>query len=125
MKQVISTQDAPAAVGPYSQAVAFGNLLFCAGQIPLEPSTNELVPGGVTEQTTRVCENIKAVLAANGVTFANVLKSTVFLVDLGQFAAMNAVYSQYFTEPFPARSTIQVAGLPRGSQVEIEVTAGK
>lgn len=125
MKQVITTKDAPAAVGPYSQAVTFGNFLFAAGQIPLDPATNELVPGGVTEQTTRVCENIKAVLAANGMTFANVLKSTVFLVDLGQFAAMNAIYSQYFTEPFPARSTIQVAGLPRGSQVEIEVVAAK
>jgi 2-iminobutanoate/2-iminopropanoate deaminase len=125
MKQIIATQDAPAAVGPYSQAVAFGNLLFCAGQIPLDPATNEIVPGGVTEQTTRVCENIKAVLAANGMTFADVLKSTVFLVDLGQFAAMNAVYSQYFSEPFPARSSIQVAALPRGAQVEIEVTAGK
>ena len=125
MKQVIATKDAPAAVGPYSQAVTFGNFLFAAGQIPLDPATNELVPGGVTEQTTRVCENIKAVLAANGMTFANVLKSTVFLVDLGQFAAMNAIYSQYFSEPFPARSTIQVAGLPRGSQVEIEVVAAK
>ena len=125
MKQVISAKDAPAAVGPYSQAVAFGNLLFCAGQIPIDPATNELVPGGVTEQTTRVCENIKAVLAANGMTFANVLKSTVFLVDLSQFAAMNAVYSQYFPEPFPARSTIQVAALPRAAQVEIEVIAGK
>jgi 2-iminobutanoate/2-iminopropanoate deaminase len=125
MKQVIATKDAPAAVGPYSQAVTFGNLLFAAGQIPLDPATNELVPGGVTEQTTRVCENIKAVLAANGMTFADVLKSTVFLVDLGQFAAMNAIYSQYFSEPFPARSTIQVVALPRGSQVEIEVIAGK
>jgi 2-iminobutanoate/2-iminopropanoate deaminase len=125
MKQIISAKEAPTAVGPYSQAVAFGNLLFCAGQIPIDPATNELVPGGVTEQTTRVCENIKAVLAANGMTFANVLKSTVFLVDLGQFAAMNAVYSQYFPEPFPARSTIQVAALPRAAQVEIEVIAGK
>lgn len=125
MKQVISAKEAPTAVGPYSQAVAFGNLLFCAGQIPIDPASNEIVPGGVTEQTTRVCENIKAVLAANGMTFANVLKSTVFLVDLGQFAAMNAVYAQYFPEPFPARSTIQVAGLPRGAQVEIEVIAGK
>jgi 2-iminobutanoate/2-iminopropanoate deaminase len=123
MKKIIATNEAPAAVGPYSQAVAVGNFLFCAGQIPLEPSTNELVPGGVTEQTTRVCENIRAVLAANGMTFANVVKSTVFLVDLGQFAAMNTVYSQYFAEPFPARSTIQVAALPRGAQVEIEVIA--
>jgi 2-iminobutanoate/2-iminopropanoate deaminase len=123
MKRTIATPEAPAAVGPYSQAVATGNLLFCAGQIPLDPATNELVGGGVTEQTTRVCHNIEAVLRANGMTFAHVVKSTVFLVDLGQFAAMNAVYAQFFPEPFPARSTIQVAGLPRGSQVEIEVTA--
>jgi len=123
MKKVIATTEAPAAVGPYSQAVAIGNFLFCAGQIPLDPATNELVAGGVTEQTTRVCQNIRAVLAANGMTFANVVKSTVFLVDLGQFAAMNAVYSQFFSEPFPARSTIQVAALPKGSQVEIEVIA--
>lgn len=123
MKRIIATPEAPAAVGPYSQAVATGNLLFCAGQIPLDPATNELVAGGVTEQTTRVCQNIEAVLRANGMTFAHVVKSTVFLVDLGQFAAMNAVYGQFFPEPFPARSTIQVAGLPRGSQVEIEVVA--
>jgi 2-iminobutanoate/2-iminopropanoate deaminase len=125
MKKIIATTEAPAAVGPYSQAVAFGNLLFCAGQIPLVPTTNELVAGGVTEQTTQVCQNIAAVLKANGMTFADVVKTTVFLVDLGQFAAMNAVYSQFFQEPFPARSTIQVAALPRGAQVEVEVTAAQ
>ncbi len=125
MKKVIATSSAPAAVGPYSQAISFGNLLFCAGQIPLDPQTNELVQGGVTEQTTRVCQNIAAVLEANGMGFADVLKATVFLVDLKEFAAMNAVYGQYFTEPFPARSTIQVAALPRGAQVEIEVIAAK
>src|SRR3982074_3705010 len=102
MKRTIATASAPAAVGPYSQAIAFGNFLFCAGQIPLDPGTNELVHGGVTEQTTRVCENIAAVLEANGMTFADVLKSTVFLVDLKEFATMNTVYAQYFTEPFPA-----------------------
>jgi 2-iminobutanoate/2-iminopropanoate deaminase len=123
MNKVIATNEAPAAVGPYSQAVAVGQFLFCAGQIPLDPATNELVAGGVTEQTTRVCENIRAVLAANGMTFQNVVKSTVFLVDLSHFGAMNGVYAQYFSEPFPARSTIQVAALPRGSQVEIEVIA--
>jgi 2-iminobutanoate/2-iminopropanoate deaminase len=123
MERVIATSEAPAAVGPYSQAIAKGDLLFCAGQIPLDPATGELVGTDVTAQTERVCQNIAGVLKANGMTFANVVKTTVFLVDLGQFAAMNAVYSKYFTEPFPARSTIQVAGLPRGSQVEIEVTA--
>jgi 2-iminobutanoate/2-iminopropanoate deaminase len=123
MKKIIATSEAPAAVGPYSQAVAVGNLLFCAGQIPLDPATGELVGADVTGQTERVCENIDAVLKANGMTFANVVKTTVFLTDLANFAAMNAVYAKYFTEPFPARSTIQVTGLPRGAQVEIEVTA--
>ncbi len=123
MKKVIATSDAPAAVGPYSQAIALGNLLFCAGQIPLDAKTGDLVAGGVTEQTTQVCENIAAVLKANGMDFTNVVKTTVFLTDLANFGAMNAVYAQYFKEPFPARSTIQVAGLPRGAQVEIEVTA--
>ena len=123
MKRIIATTEAPAAVGPYSQAVAVGDLLFCAGQIPLDPATGEIVGADVTAQTERVCQNIAGVLKANGMTFANAVKVTVFLTDLANFAAMNAVYAKYFTEPFPARSTIQVAGLPRGSQVEIEVTA--
>jgi 2-iminobutanoate/2-iminopropanoate deaminase len=123
MKKVIATTEAPAAVGPYSQAIALGNLLFAAGQIPLDPSTGEIVGADVTAQTERVCQNIAAVLKANEMTFANVVKTTVFLTDLANFAAMNAVYSKYFTEPYPARSTIQVAGLPRGSQVEIEIVA--
>ena len=123
MKKVIVSKDAPAAVGPYSQAVAFGNLLFCAGQIPIDPVSGEIVSEDVTEQTERVCQNIAHVLKANEMTFANVVKTTVFLTDLANFAAMNAVYAKYFTEPFPARSTIQVAGLPRGAKVEIEVIA--
>jgi 2-iminobutanoate/2-iminopropanoate deaminase len=123
MKKVIATSDAPAAVGPYSQAIAIGNLLFCAGQIPLDAKTGELVTGDVSDQTTQVCENIAGVLKANGMSFSNVVKSTVFLTDLANFGAMNGVYSKYFKEPFPARSTIQVAGLPRGAQVEIEVIA--
>ncbi len=123
MKKVIVTSEAPAAVGPYSQAIALGNLLFCAGQIPLDPATGEIVGADVTAQTERVCQNIAGVLKANSFTFANVVKTTVFLTDLANFAAMNAVYAKYFTEPYPARSTIQVAGLPRGAQVEIEVTA--
>lgn len=123
MKKVIATTEAPAAVGPYSQAVTVGNLLFAAGQIPLDPATGEIVGTDVTAQTERVCQNIAAVLKANDMTFTNVVKATVFLTDLANFAAMNAVYSKYFSEPFPARSTIQVAGLPRGAQVEIEVTA--
>jgi 2-iminobutanoate/2-iminopropanoate deaminase len=123
MKRVIVSPEAPAAVGPYSQAIALGNLLFCAGQIPLDPATGEIVGTDVTAQTERVCQNISAVLQANDMTFTNVVKTTVFLTDLANFAAMNAVYSKYFREPFPARSTIQVAGLPKGAQVEIEVTA--
>jgi 2-iminobutanoate/2-iminopropanoate deaminase len=123
MKKIISTSEAPAAVGPYSQAVAVGHLLFCAGQIPLDPATGELIGADVTAQTERVCQNIAGVLKANDMTFTNVVKTTVFLTDLADFAAMNAVYAKYFSEPFPARSTIQVAGLPRGAQVEIEVTA--
>ena len=122
-KTIIKPANSPAAVGPYSQAIAVGNLLFCAGQIPLDPVTGELVGADVTEQTERVCQNISGVLQANDMTFTNVVKSTVFLTNLANFAAMNAVYSKYFREPFPARSTVQVAGLPRGAQVEIEVTA--
>ncbi len=125
MKQVIATAEAPAAVGPYSQAIAVGNLLFCAGQIPLDPMTNEIVSEDVSEQATRVCKNISAVLSAHAMTFTHVVKSTVFLTDLADFAAMNEVYAKYFTPPFPARSTIQVAGLPRGAKVEIEVIASK
>jgi len=123
MKKVIATSEAPKAVGPYSQAVAVGNFLFCAGQIPLDPATGELVEGDVTAQTDRVLQNVAGVLRANGMTFANVVKSTVFMVDLANFGAMNAVYSKYFSEPFPARSTIQVSALPKGAQVEIEVIA--
>ncbi len=123
MKKVIATSEAPAAVGPYSQAIAVGGLLFCAGQIPLDPVTGEIVAGDVAAQTERVCANIAAVLKADGKTFANVVKTTVFLTDMAHFAAMNAVYAKYFTEPFPARSTVAVAGLPRGAQVEIEVIA--
>ena len=123
MKKIIATTDAPAAVGPYSQAVAVGGLLFCAGQIPLDPATGEILPGDVAAQTDRVCRNIAAVLKANGMTFAHVVKTTVFLRDMADFGAMNAAYAKFFTEPFPARSTVAVAGLPRGAQVEIEVIA--
>jgi len=123
MKRIIATPGAPAAVGPYSQAVAVDGMLFCAGQIPLDPATGEMVSGDVTAQTERVCANIAAVLQANGMTFANVVKTTVFLTDMANFGAMNTVYATYFTEPFPARSTVAVAALPRGSAVEIEVIA--
>ncbi len=125
MKRTIATDTAPKAVGPYSQAVALGDLLFCAGQIPLDPTTGELVGSDVATQAEQVCQNIKAVLAANEMTFSHVLKTTVFLTTMDDFAAMNAVYARHFTEPFPARSTVAVAGLPRGAKVEIEVTAGR
>lgn len=125
MKRAIASDRAPKAVGPYSQAVAFGDLLFCAGQIPLSPDTGEIVGDDVTAQTERVIENIKAVLNVNAMTLDDVVKSTVFLTTMNDFAAMNAVYAKHFTEPFPARSTVAVAGLPRGAKVEIEVTAAK
>jgi 2-iminobutanoate/2-iminopropanoate deaminase len=125
MKTVIASAEAPAAVGPYSQAIATGNLVFCAGQIPLDPATGNLVEGDVTAQTRRVIENIKAVLAAAGATLNDVVKSTVFLLDINDFAAMNAVYAEYFAAPFPARSTIQVARLPKDARVEIEVVASR
>lgn len=125
MKTVIASAEAPAAVGPYSQAIATGNLVFCAGQIPLDAATGNLVEGDVTAQTRRVIENIKAVLAAAGATLNDVVKSTVFLLDMNDFAAMNAVYAEYFTAPFPARSTVQVARLPRDARVEIEVVASR
>jgi 2-iminobutanoate/2-iminopropanoate deaminase len=125
MKNVIATSDAPTAVGPYSQAVSLGNFLFCAGQIPLDPVTGQMVEAEITVQTTRVLENVKAVLAANSMTFANVVKSTVFLADMEDFTAMNAVYAKYFQAPYPARSTIQVARLPKDARVEIEVVAAR
>ncbi len=123
MRKVIATSEAPAAVGPYSQAIAAGNTLYCAGQIPLDPVSNEIVSGGVAEQAKRVLENVGAVLKANGMDHGNVVKATVFMTDLAAFSEMNAVYGEFFHPPFPARSTVQVVALPRGAQVEIEVVA--
>jgi 2-iminobutanoate/2-iminopropanoate deaminase len=123
MKKVIVTVEAPAAIGPYSQAISTGGMLFCSGQIPLDPKTGQLVDDDVVAQTERVLENLGAILHSNGMTFSNVVKTTVFLTDLGDFAAMNDIYKIYFTEPFPARSTIQVAALPRNARVEIEAIA--
>ncbi len=125
-KIAVSTTKAPAAIGPYSQAIRLGDFLFTSGQIPIDPATGNFVPGGITEQTTQVCENIKAILAHDGVKMSCVLKTTVFLKDMGDFAAMNAVYAKYFACPGtipPARSTIQVAALPKDALVEIEVIA--
>lgn len=122
-KQIIKPAGSAPAVGPYNHAVRFGELLFCAGQIPLDPATGNLVTGDIKAQTERVLLNIKAILDDQKLGFGNVVKSTVFLVDLADFAAMNEVYAKYFTVDFPARSTIQVAALPKGARVEIEVIA--
>ena len=122
-KRIITTTSAPAAVGPYSQAVQSGDFLFCSGQIPLDPTTGEIVGADVTEQTTRVLENLKGLLESQKLTLNDVVKTTVFLTDLANFQAMNAVYSTYFTSDPPARSTIQVSALPKGASVEIEATA--
>ncbi len=122
-KTIIKPAKGAPAVGPYNHAVRVGDLPFCAGQIPLDPATGQLVPGDIKDQTRRVLENVKCILDDQGLTFANVVKSTVFLTNLAEFAGMNEVYSQYFTGDFPARSTIQVAALPRAASVEIEVIA--
>jgi 2-iminobutanoate/2-iminopropanoate deaminase len=123
MKTPIATSKAPAAVGPYSQAVLSGGTLYCAGQIPLDPATGQLVSGNIAVQTSRVLDNLGAVLEAAGMSAANVVKTTVFLTDLGDFAEMNEVYAKFFQVPCPARSTVQVAALPKGAQVEIEAVA--
>ena len=123
-KQIINTPLAPAPVGPYQQAVRTGNLIFTAGQIPLDPLTNALVTGSVEDQTRRVLENLKAVIEAGGSSLDRVVKTTVFLRDMNDFQAMNTVYAQYFkTATAPARSTIQVARLPKDAAVEIEAIA--
>ena len=123
MKKIISTSDAPAAVGPYSQAVRVGSTIYCAGQIPLEPKSGQIVAGGIDAQTKRVMENIGAVLRAEGLTFENVAKTTIFLADLDDFQTVNEIYGSYFKQAPPARSTVQVAALPKGARVEIEVIA--
>jgi 2-iminobutanoate/2-iminopropanoate deaminase len=121
--KAISTADAPAAIGPYSQAIRAGELLFLSGQIPIDPKTGELVTGDITTETERVLDNLAAVLAAGGASFAGVVKTTIYLVDLGDFAAVNAAYAKRFTSAPPARATVQVAALPKGSRVEIDAIA--
>jgi 2-iminobutanoate/2-iminopropanoate deaminase len=125
MKTVISTTEAPSAVGPYSQGIAAGPFVFCSGQIPLEPETGALVQGDISTQVKRVLQNIAAVLRAHGLGMEHVVKTTVFLTDLADFAEMNTVYAEYFLSNPPARSTIQVAALPKGANVEIEAIASK
>src|SRR5262245_22485254 len=123
VKKIIKPDKSAPAVGPYNHAVRFGDLLFCAGQIPIDPATGNLVVGDIKAQTLRVLENVKAILDDQKLSFANVVKSTVFMTNLADFAGMNEVYAKYFTGDFPARSTIQVAALPKGANVEIEVIA--
>ena len=123
MKNVIATDQAPKAIGPYSQAIVHNGLAFLSGQIPLDPATGQLIEGGVAEQTERVLENMSAVLAACGSSLGQVLKTTVFLKDMGEFAAMNQVYAKYFDVDPPARSTVEAARLPRDVRVEIEAVA--
>ena len=120
---VVATGGAPKAIGPYSQGIIVGDLVFTAGQVALDPATGELVVGGIADQTTRALENLRAVLAAAGSSPSQVIKTTVFLVDMADFAQMNDVYGRFFGSHRPARSTVAVAGLPRGALVEIEVIA--
>lgn len=119
----IETQAAPAAIGPYSQAIRAGGLVFASGQIALEPGSGVLAAGGIREQTRRVLENLRAVLAAAGAGPESVVKTTVYLTDLGEFAEMNAVYGEFFRAPHPARAAVQVAALPKGARVEIDAVA--
>jgi reactive intermediate/imine deaminase len=123
VRQAVSTSKAPEAIGPYSQAIRMGNLLFLSGQIPLDPATGALVEGDIATQTRRIFQNLGAVLEAAGASFANVARTTVYLADMADFAAMNAVYATVFEAPAPARSTVQAAGLPKDARVEIDVIA--
>ena len=121
--KAISTEKAPAAIGPYSQAIQVGNLVYISGQIPIDPATGMIVKGGIKEQTLQSLTNVKAILEEVGLTMSNVLKTTVFMTDMGDFADMNSVYAEFFTEPYPARSAVAVKTLPKGALVEIEVIA--
>jgi 2-iminobutanoate/2-iminopropanoate deaminase len=123
MKVAFSSPDAPKAIGPYSQAIRSGQLLFASGQIPTDPATGAIVDGDVAAQTRRVFDNLGAVLNAAKLSFADVVKTTVFLADMNDFAAMNEVYGKYFSEPYPARATVQVARLPKDARVEIDLIA--
>ncbi|GAB4294731.1 MAG: RidA family protein [Desulfuromonadia bacterium] len=122
-KKPVTTPAAPKAIGPYSQGIRAGEMLFCSGQIPLDPVTGELVVGGVEAETERVLKNLVAVLEGAGGTLADVVRTTIYLVDIGDFGVVNEVYGRFFTEPFPARATVEVKGLPRGARVEIDAVA--
>ena len=123
MKQVINTSAAPAAIGPYSQAIQVSNLVYTSGQLPIDPATGAFVEGGIKEQTRQSLSNVQAVLREAGLSMSNVVKTTVFMADMADFAAMNEVYAEFFAEPYPARSAVAVKTLPKGALVEIEVVA--
>ncbi len=123
MRQAVSTPSAPAAIGPYSQAIKAGNLLFLSGQVPIDPATGQIVAGDIAQQTRRVFENLGAILEAAGLSFDAVVRTTVYLVDMNEFSAMNEVYATFFSAPAPARATVQVARLPRDARVEIDAIA--
>ena len=122
-KKVVKTQGAPSAIGPYSQAIRWDHFLFCSGQIGLDPATGELVAGGAQEQALRVLQNLQAVLAAEGLGLGDVVKTTVFLVNMSDFTSVNEIYAKHFTGEYPARSTVEVSALPKGALVEIEAVA--
>ena len=124
MKQVLATEQAPAAIGPYSQGIATGETVYVSGQLPLDPATGAF-PEGIAAQTAQSLKNIQAILAQQGMTLANVVKTTVFLADINDFAEMNKVYGEFFTQPYPARSAVQVAKLPKDAPLEIECIAVK
>ena len=124
-KQIISTDKAPGAIGPYSQAVWAGDILFASGQIPIDPTTSEIASDNVQDQAHQSLKNVQAILEAAGLTFENVIKATVFIKNMDDFAAINEVYAQYFSSPYPARSCVEVARLPRDVKVEVEVIAKK
>lgn len=123
MKKIISTPDAPAAIGPYSQAICSGDLIFCSGQIPLDSKTGQMVSDDIAAQTRQVLDNISGLLKSQGLGLSNVLKTTIFLTDLGNFQIVNEIYGSYFATEPPARSTVQVSALPKGAKIEIEVIA--
>ena len=123
MKKVISTSKAPAAIGPYSQAIQVGNFLYTSGQIPIDPATGQFAEGGIKEQTRQSLLNVKAILEESELTMSDVVKTTVFMADMNDFADMNSVYAEFFSEPYPARSAVAVKTLPKGALVEIEVVA--
>jgi 2-iminobutanoate/2-iminopropanoate deaminase len=123
VKHAVSSPDAPAAIGPYSPAVRAGHLLFVSGQVPIDPATGQLIDGDIGAQTRRVLDNVGALLKAGERSFADVVRTTVFLADMNDFGAVNAIYGQYFSEPYPARATVQVARLPKDARVEIDVIA--